>query len=187
MSSQHASFIPREARPYQGRGAGVVSRTVASVIDATVVCGIVLLGYAGLNGARFLADPRGFQVVTVSSVLTVTTGLIVLVVYLTVAWSTAGRTYGCHLMGLRVLSRGGTRVRAPIALTRALLCALFPLGLFWCAFDATRRSIHDLLLKTSVVYDWSGGARGQGESLQGGDMTGGPCRVAGRSHETTHV
>ena len=35
-----------------------------------------------------------------------------------------------------------------------MLCVLFPLLLFWAVFDTKRRSVQDLLMRTSVVYDW---------------------------------
>ena len=31
---------------------------------------------------------------------------------------------------------------------------LFPLGLLWCAVDGSRRSVQDVVLRTTVVYDW---------------------------------
>jgi uncharacterized RDD family membrane protein YckC len=40
------------------------------------------------------------------------------------------------------------------ALARAVLSTLFPIGLVWCAIDRQHRAVHDLLLGTSVVYDW---------------------------------
>ncbi len=93
-------------------------------------------------------------------------GLVVLVVYLTAAWSTTGRTYGCHVMGVRVVNFRGRRLRVAGALVRAVLCAVFPVGLFWCAASRGHRSLQDILLRTSVVYDWqprssSDGAPGQ--------------------------
>jgi uncharacterized RDD family membrane protein YckC len=76
------------------------------------------------------------------------------VVYLTVAWWMAGRTIGDHLWGLRVTSRNGALLGVFRAFVRAVTCALFPVGLLWCAVDRDRRSLHDLALRSSVVYDW---------------------------------
>lgn len=77
-----------------------------------------------------------------------------LILYLTIAWTTTGRTIGKQLMGLRVVSRHGERLHFGVALVRALICAAFPLGLFWCAVSRENRSVADLVLRTSVVYDW---------------------------------
>jgi uncharacterized RDD family membrane protein YckC len=30
----------------------------------------------------------------------------------------------------------------------------FPVGLLWCAADPARRSVQDIVLRTSVVYNW---------------------------------
>ncbi len=92
--------------------------------------------------------------------ISVSAGLATYVLYATIAWSTVGRTYGCHVMGLRVVSRRGRRVHLLVALARAVLCALFPIGLLWCAVSRTQRSVQDLLLRTTVIYDWN--PRGDG-------------------------
>ena len=41
-----------------------------------------------------------------------------------------------------------------VALARALLYVAFPIGLVWCAGSGTHRSLQDVVLRTSVVYDW---------------------------------
>ena len=38
------SPVPREARPYQGHRAGVVTRMVANVVDPGVVVGLMVAG-----------------------------------------------------------------------------------------------------------------------------------------------
>jgi hypothetical protein len=40
------------------------------------------------------------------------------------------------------------------AFVRAVLCALFPIGLFWSAVSTRNESVQDLLVRTTVVYDW---------------------------------
>ncbi|TCN36685.1 putative RDD family membrane protein YckC [Kribbella orskensis] len=147
-------IVPREARPYQGRRAGLVTRLIAGVIDGVLVVVSLLVAYVGANGLIFLFHPRGFQFSAASPILSVAAGLVLLVLYLTVAWSTIGRTYGCQVMGLRVVSRRGERLRLPVALLRAVLYVMFPIGLFFCAGGVGRRSLQDLVLRTSVIYDW---------------------------------
>jgi uncharacterized RDD family membrane protein YckC len=102
----------------------------------------------------FLVSPRDFEFATASVLLSVTTALFAMVVYLTVAWSVTGRTYGDHVMGLRVVGRRGDRVWPPTALVRAALYVVFPVGLLWCGVSASRRSVQDVVLRTSVIYDW---------------------------------
>ena len=74
--------------------------------------------------------------------------------YLTVAWWMAGRSIGDHVWGVRVTSRSGVELGLARAFVRAVACAVFPVGLLWCAIDRDRRSLQDLVLRTSVVYDW---------------------------------
>lgn len=155
-TDEPVSIVPREAQPYQGRRAGLVTRSVAGVIDGVVVVVAVLAGYVGVNGLRFLLNPRGFQFSEASPLPSVATALLALVVYLCIAWSITGRTYGCHLMGLRVVDRRGRRVRPLVALGRAVFYALFPLGLLLCA-GRRQHSVQDLVLRTSVIYDWRPG------------------------------
>jgi uncharacterized RDD family membrane protein YckC len=154
MTEGGVSPIPREARPYQGQRAGLVTRLIAGAVDAVVVVALLLVGYVTLNGLLFLVDPPGFQFTEASPLLSVGAALLALVLYLSVAWSTTGRSYGCHLMGLRVVNRRGRRLRPHIALLRAAFCSLFPIGLFLCAGGREHRSLQDLVLRTSVIYDW---------------------------------
>jgi uncharacterized RDD family membrane protein YckC len=146
--------VPREARPYQGERAGLVTRLFAGTIDAVSVVAALVVAYGGLHALLFMFDPRSFRFARPSVVLNLSAMLILLVAYLAVAWSTTGRTYGDHVMGLRVVGRHGHRVRPSTALLRAVLCVGFPLGLIWCAGSASRRSLQDTLLRTSVIYDW---------------------------------
>ncbi len=148
------SPVPREARAYQGETAGLVSRVLANVVDALVVCGVLAAAYAGFNALVFVADPRSFEVRGASLLLNVGTALVVLVGYLTVAWAVTGRTYGDHVMGLRVVDRSGHRVHFLRALARAVLCVAFPIGMLTC-LGRTRRSVQDMLLHTLAIYDWT--------------------------------
>lgn len=149
------SSIPEDARAYQGRRAGVVSRVLAAIIDAVVL--FVLLGacYLALAGFVFFVDPVSFSFpAPPRAVLLIAAGL-VLAGYLTESWTSIGRTYGDRVLGLRVVDNNGRRLRHGRAMLRALFCVVFPIGLLWIAFSADRRSLQDLVLRTAVVYDWS--------------------------------
>jgi len=154
VTALSVSPVPREARPYQGRTAGLVTRCVAAALDALVVAAVVLACYLGLNGLVFLADPRSFAFLDTHLLLSLTTGLVVAMLYLTVGWALTGQTYGSHLMGLRVVSSRGHRLRLWVAFFRAVFCTLVPIGLLWCAGSRGHRSIQDLVLRTRVIYDW---------------------------------
>lgn len=154
MNDPEMVSVPREARSFQGASAGVVTRLLAGVVDVLVVAVALAGSYAAWVGLRFVLDPRGFRMPDPSLLWSMTLYIAYLVVYLTVAWWMAGRTIGDHLWGLRVTSRNGALLGVFRAFVRAVTCALFPVGLLWCAVDRDRRSLHDLALRSSVVYDW---------------------------------
>jgi uncharacterized RDD family membrane protein YckC len=152
--SARVSPIPHAARPYQGRRAGLISRTLAALVDLAVVVGAFWLGYAAVSVALFAVEPSDFHFPDVTLGGWIATEYVLAVVYLTLGWSTSGRTVGALVMGLRVLNRGGDPMRPVGALLRALFCVTFPLGVLWIVVSAENRSLQDLVLRTSVVYDW---------------------------------
>ena len=146
--------IPKEARDFQGRRAGLVTRVAAAAIDVGVTVIALLVGYAAVCAVVFFAPPRGFDPPTPPPWLAVTALHVALMLYLATFWNRGGRTYGCHLMGLRVVDRKGRLLRAVPALLRAAFCVIFPIGLLWIAVSRANRSVQDVVLRTSVVYDW---------------------------------
>ena len=78
-----------------------------------------------------------------------------LIVYLAVSWRGNGRTYGNHVMGLRVVNRKGLRLHPLVALVRAVLYVIFPIGMLWVLISGQNRSLQDLVVRTSVIYDWN--------------------------------
>jgi uncharacterized RDD family membrane protein YckC len=154
MTVHGVSSVPREARPYQGHRAGVVSRCLAAAVDLAVVIGVVFGAYAGWAAFLFVLDPRSFRFPDMSWLVGFAIGWVVSVVYLTFAWFTTGRTFGNHVMGLRVVSGRGGRIRLLLALLRALAYCVFPIGLFWATVSRDNRSLPDVVLRTSVIYDW---------------------------------
>ena len=148
------SAVPSEARPYQGQRAGMVTRTIAAAVDAVAVLLVVIVGLLSVNAISFLLDPRGYQVVGNSQAVLVEVALGTAILYLAGSWTVVGRTYGCWLMGLRIVDRRGRSPRLVMALLRAALYVFFPVGLLWCGVGRSRKSVQDLLLGTSVVYDW---------------------------------
>jgi uncharacterized RDD family membrane protein YckC len=154
MTVEDLTPVPQEARAYQGQRAGLVSRTIANTVDAVVVAVIVGSLYLGFNAARFFLGPTDFTLSEPAPLSSMTTVLVVLGAYLSVAWATTGRTYGCHVMGLRVVGRRGGRLRPVVSLARGVFCTLFPIGLLWCAVSSEKRSVQDVVLRTSVIYDW---------------------------------
>lgn len=147
--------LPREARPFQGQRAGIVTRTVANVVDFSMVVGVLAGAYAAWCAVRFLVNPTRFTFPAPSFLVLLVCYAVVLFVYLTVAWATTGRTYGDHLLGLRVVNFRGERMRWPGAVVRAAFCVVLPIGLYWAVLSRTNRSVQDSVLRTSVLYDWT--------------------------------
>jgi uncharacterized RDD family membrane protein YckC len=124
------------------------------VVDIASVVAIVGIGYGLWAGVRLLRDPRGFEWPQLSFTTLVTIALVVAVAVLTASWTATGRSPGGRLMGLRVMGPDGSPPRPLRSLLRAILCVVFPMGLFWSALSKRNASVQDLLVRTSVVYDW---------------------------------
>jgi uncharacterized RDD family membrane protein YckC len=146
--------LPREVRPYQGRRAGIVSRTIANSIDFGVMVVSVAVGYLCWVGFWFLLNPTTFTWPTVNFGLLLLVGFGFLFCYFAIVWATVGRSYGDHLMGLRVVNFRGDRLRWGGAILRSAFCVAVPLGLFWVMVSRENRSLQDMVLRTSVIYDW---------------------------------
>jgi uncharacterized RDD family membrane protein YckC len=140
-----------QAEP-DARPAGIVSRGLAAVIDLIVVLVVISMLYVGLILARLVYSPAAFRLPDVNAVFSTLVTFAVAVLYLTACWVVSGRTAGHVTMGLRVVGRRSVRVHPLVALLRAVTCVLFPIGLVWVAFDHDRRSLQDIVFRTSVRY-----------------------------------
>lgn len=154
MTGPAASPAPPERRSLQGHAAGLVTRTLAAIVDGVVVLLALLVTYAVVVGVLLVLSPRRFVVPTGEVFLSLAAAAAVSVLYLTISWWLNGQTYGDRLMGLRLVDHRGGSPGFGVALLRALLCVLFPAGLLWVAFSSQNRSVQDLLARTRVVYDW---------------------------------
>lgn len=148
-------LVPAPARAAQGRRAGVVTRCAAAVIDLLVACVGVVVLYAAWAAVLFLLRPRTFHFPDPGQGWLLTALLCLLTAYLAFAWMTTGQTVGDRVLGLRVVDRHGRLPGVGLALVRAVLCVLFPILLLWVAVSRQNRSVQDLVLRTSVVYDWT--------------------------------
>ena len=131
-----------------------MSRFVADAIDLLLVLVAIGVVYLGVAATDFLLAPRRFAWPSPGALPLGILGWGLLIVYLTVAWSGTGRSVGKQVMGLRVERNDAGRLRAGHAFVRALLCAAFPIGLFWSLLSRESASIQDLLVRTKVVSDW---------------------------------
>lgn len=146
--------VPSVARGLQGQRAGIVSRFLADAIDMLLIVGAVIGVYFAMSGVRFLLHPRRFTWPEVSALNLGALGWILLIAYLTIGWANTGRTFGKNVLGLRVVTSLGSGLPLWRSFVRAGLCALFPIGLFWSAVSSGNRSIQDLIVRTTVIYDW---------------------------------
>ncbi len=147
--------VPAEARSLQGHRAGLVSRAIANVIDFAFVYAAVLAAYLAITFALFVWRGSRFTFPTPSFDRVILLATLFQIAYFATSWATSGRTYGDRLMGLRVLDRNRKTLRIGPALARGVLCALFPVGLLWVGISRGNRSVQDLIMRTSVIYDWA--------------------------------
>jgi uncharacterized RDD family membrane protein YckC len=150
--------LPKTARAFQGDRAGIVTRAVAAGIDVTLVFVVVLATVAVLWMLSFIIDPSTagieFEGRLPDVVYFVMYGYVLNWAYWTVCWATSGRTVGNLIMGVRVVNYRGLHQRWGGAALRSLFCTLFPIGLLWVIVSGANRSIQDVVLRTSVIYDW---------------------------------
>jgi len=152
------SASTRRARADAVRGlrAGAITRYAAGAIDL-LVAGAILFGIlVGFAVTRYLVGGTSFELPRSGAVFDASAFPVVVVVYLTAAWTITGRTVGNALFGLRVVRDTGARLGVLRAAGRAVVCALFGfISLAWAAISRRNAAVHDLLFRTSVVYDWT--------------------------------
>src|SRR4051794_18183540 len=130
----------------------MVTRVLADTVDAGVVAGVLALGYLGVAAVRFLWRSWAFTFPSPPFLLMLVLGGLTAVLYLTATWGTTGRSYGKHLLGLRVVGPFG-RLRLGGAFVRAALCVVFPVGVAWGLLSRPNPSLPGGALRTSGIYD----------------------------------
>jgi uncharacterized RDD family membrane protein YckC len=156
------TFLPwRRDLALQGTPAGAVSRLVAFLLDSFFVGLLFVFGQRMFSltlevllGRTWIASEHR----VVAGIAFVLWAL----AYFSVPVAVVGRTPGQSLLGVKLIRAGGGPVHGRRALLRALVMplsfALFGLGLFIGLFRADRRTLHDLIARTAVIYAWD--ARG---------------------------
>lgn len=142
------------ARALQGRPAGFVSRIVADAIDLGVIQVIYFGCLLAIGVVGFLFD-QSFTMPTPEPAVTIAVQWCLVVLYLGTGWSSTGRTIGKTTLGLRVTALDGSQLRPPRAFLRALVCATFYPVLLWIVVSRRNAGLHDKLLRTQVLYDWT--------------------------------
>jgi uncharacterized RDD family membrane protein YckC len=144
------------ARALQGKRAGIASRVAADAID----WGIVVAIYVGILLCvalfEYFVGSGQFDVPRPPAGVTLASEWVIAVLYLTAGWTGHNRTIGKSIIGLRVVTNGGQPLRPRRAFFRALICAtLGAIALGWVIVSRRRAGIHDIAVRTSVVYDWT--------------------------------
>ena len=155
------------------RYAGLVTRGAARLVDMALLA--VLVGGAGWLAQQFLGAPAAGCAQAESwwqlrrhlcQFLPYVIPLAAVwfpVLYYLLFWATAGKTPGMAILGLRLLRSDGGKVGPVTALKRFLAVTLsmatLGLGFLMVLVTERRRTLHDLLAGTVVVYDWGDAAR----------------------------
>jgi uncharacterized RDD family membrane protein YckC len=146
------------ARTLQGTRAGIVSRCAADGIDLVAVLAIYFGILVAVGVVRYLVLQQDFNLPNPALGVTTVVSWVIAVLYLTAGWTSTGRTIGKGTMGLRVVSSRGRPLSPRHAFFRALICATFGwIVLPWIIVSRRRSGFHDILLHTTVVYDWISG------------------------------
>jgi uncharacterized RDD family membrane protein YckC len=149
------SVDTRRAVTLQGLRAGFVSRASAAAIDVALVYATFLLILGAYAVAAYLLTDDPLELPDPGAVWSGTGFTVLLVVVLTVAWSGPGRTIGDVAVGLRVVTDTGGDLRWPRALVRAVVVVGLPfLSMGWIVVSRKNAGWHDLVARTTVVYDW---------------------------------
>jgi uncharacterized RDD family membrane protein YckC len=144
------------ARSLQGKRAGIATRVTADAIDWGIVLGIYVAILFGIAATRYFVGNESFNVPDPDPWVTLVSQWVIAILYLTAGWAGTGRTVGKNVMGLRVVAGDGSRLRAPRAFLRAVICAtLGAIALVTVVISRKRSGIHDFIVRTTVVYDWS--------------------------------
>ena len=147
--------LRRAPRSKPSTHAGLISRTLAFVLDASMIN----VGFLALSGLiAFLVSTFTDVGEASTGVLLACTGLWLAAgaLYLVCFWALAGQTPGMRFVGLRLESPNGRRIGLKRALRRLLgtVVAVVPLGLglLAVATNPERRGWQDRIAQTDVVY-----------------------------------
>ena len=156
------------ASPLYGTPAGFVSRFIALLIDVvllgTVLLVISVIWFGLLRVVSFgwldtiAPQLQALTTLVLRVVVPITTAISVVVGYFLFFFSVTGQTVGKRVFGLRVVSTSGDQVKLRQAFVRLVgyVISALPIYLGFLAmfFDPERRTWHDRLAHTAVIYTW---------------------------------
>ena len=139
-----------------GRYAGGITRALAFTIDIA----IGLMTFAGVSawGAWMWQWLSNDELPNLAGPWATIAVISWIGSYFVLATAITGHTVGKALIGLRVVRTDGSTVSLTRSFIRAVALpvstSLFAIGLLWSLVDRRRRTFHDLIARTVVVYDW---------------------------------
>jgi uncharacterized RDD family membrane protein YckC len=138
--------------------AGLITRSISFFVDALIIAALYTgsrFGMIAVKSMLVLSLPRLTHFI--GEVFTWTTSFLLIPTYYILFWTVAARTPGKWLLGLRLVTKDGKKVRFGRACLRfvafTVSIAPFFVGLIAIAFDRRRRAWHDRIAGTLVVYD----------------------------------
>jgi uncharacterized RDD family membrane protein YckC len=134
-----------------GDYAGLVSRTVAYVLDALIVAALFTGGAAVASMIASVIGARAHDLARAAASAYLVVLPAMLAFYSTLFWALAGRTPGMAVLGLRVVSTRREALSWLSALVRGVVLAYFPIGALWALIDRRHQAVHDKLARTVVV------------------------------------
>lgn len=142
---------PAPTQPF----AGLVTRGVALAIDGGVA--MLLFAVGGLAVSLVLAALDVAALGTTASLLGAgTVWVVFLSAYFVICWATSGQTLGMRMMGLRLVSGTGEPPKLCRSIVRyigrGLSIALLFTGYLLVLVHPRRRTLHDIIAGTFVVY-----------------------------------
>jgi uncharacterized RDD family membrane protein YckC len=149
---------------YFGYFAGFINRISAKFLDLFIVgimlnIGIWFIRNSAVLLNAFRTDINFFDLDLTQPIIISIIGAAMFAFYNALLWTLFGSTFGQALLGIRVLTKDGSLpgpirsfLRATLGI--AIAVTIFILTFFFIVFDKRRRSIHDRLFGTVVVYTW---------------------------------
>ncbi len=159
MVAAQADRQDLQRRDVSGHYAGPLTRALSVIADVSAVVALNTLFVAVttfLLGAIFDVDPSQEAV----AILTLTSLAALFTAWFWIPVALLGRTPAMALLGIAVVRRDGTVVSGSRALVRTLVLPvslIVPVLFIGLVVGKERRTFHDLIAGTTVVYDW--GAR----------------------------
>jgi uncharacterized RDD family membrane protein YckC len=139
-----------------GTYAGLITRTIAYVLDGAVINLVALVVGAAAALALSIFHLPGAVETAVAAVLAVAYFVFV-VGYFVAFWSTTGQTVGSRVMRIRVIDAHGAptlKPRRALVRVAGLVLATIPLfaGFLIMLWDGRRRCLQDHLARTLVIH-----------------------------------